>query len=150
MPVAAGRDESRDDAGANRSPEPFINGLMFTLEGGTLARRKPGVKRHRTNDSIDFAGSVLEQPRHDGHLNIAEQAAGITLPDVVAAEPGPCLRDVTTALLHPGERGVEVPVGRPMSGNIRSDLSHGSEYCLLIFLATRLLKPEVLHEGERP
>ena len=37
-----------------------------------------------------------------------------------------------------------------MSGNIRSDFSHGSEYCLLIFLAPRLLKPEVLHEGERP
>src|SRR5215470_16181181 len=93
---------------------------------------------------------MLEQLRHDGDLNITEQAADIVLPDVVAAEPGPRPRDVTTALLHPGERGVEIPVGRPISGNIRSDLSHGSEYCLLIFLATRLLKPEVLHEGEHP
>jgi len=38
MPVAAGRDENRDYARANRSPEPFINDLVFTLEGGTLAR----------------------------------------------------------------------------------------------------------------
>ena len=37
-----------------------------------------------------------------------------------------------------------------MRGNIRGDLSHGREYCLLIFLATRLLQPEVLHQGERP
>jgi hypothetical protein len=36
-----------------------------------------------------------------------------------------------------------------MSGNVRSDLSHGSEYCFLISLATRLLKSAVLHEGER-
>jgi hypothetical protein len=38
MPVAPCRDESRDYAGANRAPEPFINGLVFTLEGGTLVR----------------------------------------------------------------------------------------------------------------
>ena len=36
-----------------------------------------------------------------------------------------------------------------MSGNARGDLSHGSKRCFLISLATRLLKPEVLHEGER-
>ena len=36
-----------------------------------------------------------------------------------------------------------------MSGNVRGDLSHGSERCFLISLATRLLKSEVLHEGER-
>jgi hypothetical protein len=52
-------------------------------------------------------------------------------------------------LVHPGERGAEVPVGRPISGNVRGDLSHGSEYCFLIWLATRLLKSEVLQEGER-
>lgn len=32
------RDESRDRAGANRSPESFINDLVFTLKGLTLAR----------------------------------------------------------------------------------------------------------------
>ena len=32
------RDESRDRAGANRPPEPFINGLVLTLKGLTLAR----------------------------------------------------------------------------------------------------------------
>src|SRR5580704_1203540 len=53
------------------------------------------------------------------------------------------------ALLHPSDRGVEIPVGRPISGNVRGDLSHGSEYCFLISLATRLLKSAVLHEGER-
>lgn len=36
--AAPGRDESRDRARANRSPEPLINGLAFTLEGLTLAR----------------------------------------------------------------------------------------------------------------
>jgi hypothetical protein len=38
MPVAPGRDENGDYARANRSPEPFINGLVFTLEGLTLVR----------------------------------------------------------------------------------------------------------------
>ena len=38
MTVAPCRDESRDHASANRSPEPFINGLVFTLEGLTLVR----------------------------------------------------------------------------------------------------------------
>jgi hypothetical protein len=38
MTVAPCRDESRDYAGANRSPEPFINSLVFTLEGFTLVR----------------------------------------------------------------------------------------------------------------
>jgi hypothetical protein len=52
-------------------------------------------------------------------------------------------------LLHPSERAIEIPVGRPISGNVRGDLSHGSEYCFLIWLATRLLKSAVLHEGER-
>jgi len=51
-------------------------------------------------------------------------------------------------LLHPSERGVEIPVGRPVSGNVRGDLPDGSECCFLISLATRLLKSEVLHEGE--
>jgi hypothetical protein len=32
------RDESRDRAGANRSLESFINGLVFTLKGLTLVR----------------------------------------------------------------------------------------------------------------
>ncbi len=32
------RDEGRDRAGANRSPESFINGLVFTLKGLTLVR----------------------------------------------------------------------------------------------------------------
>jgi len=32
------RDESRDRARADRSPESFINGLVFTLKGLTLAR----------------------------------------------------------------------------------------------------------------
>jgi hypothetical protein len=32
------RDESRRRAGANRSPESFINGLVFTLKGLTLVR----------------------------------------------------------------------------------------------------------------
>jgi len=32
------RDESRDRASANRSPESFINGLVFTLKGLTLAQ----------------------------------------------------------------------------------------------------------------
>ncbi len=32
------RDESRDRASANRPPESFINGLVFTLKGLTLAR----------------------------------------------------------------------------------------------------------------
>ena len=36
-----------------------------------------------------------------------------------------------------------------MSGDVRGDLPHGSEDCFLISLATRLLKPEILHEGER-
>ena len=30
------RDESRDRASANRSPESFVNGLVFTLKGLTL------------------------------------------------------------------------------------------------------------------
>ena len=85
------RDESRDCASANRAPESFINGLVFTLKGLTLARRKPSVKRHRTNESIDLVRSVLSELWHDCHLNITEQAAGIILPYVVAAEPGPYL-----------------------------------------------------------
>ncbi len=32
------RDESRDRASTNRSPESFINGLVFTLKGFTLTR----------------------------------------------------------------------------------------------------------------
>ena len=36
--AAPGRDESRDDASANRPPESFINGRVFTLKGLTLAR----------------------------------------------------------------------------------------------------------------
>jgi len=92
---------------------------------------------------------VLDEFRHDCHLDITEQAAGIILSDVVAAEPGPYRRDVATALLDPGERGVEIPVGRPVSGNVRSDVPDGSEGCFLIWLGARLLKPEVLHEGER-
>ncbi len=36
--AAPGRDESRDRASANRAPESFMNGLVFTLEGLTLAR----------------------------------------------------------------------------------------------------------------
>jgi hypothetical protein len=36
-----------------------------------------------------------------------------------------------------------------MSGNVRGDVSYGSERCFLISLATRLLKSEVLHEDER-
>jgi len=36
-----------------------------------------------------------------------------------------------------------------MSGNVRGDLSYGSECCFLIWLAARLLKSAVLHEGER-
>ena len=52
-------------------------------------------------------------------------------------------------MLYPGERGVEISVGRPISGNVRGDLSHGSERCFLISLATRLRNPKVLHEGER-
>ena len=36
--AAPGRNESRDDASANRPPESFINGHVFTLKGLTLAR----------------------------------------------------------------------------------------------------------------
>ncbi len=32
------RDESRDRASANRAPESFINGFVFTLKGLTLGR----------------------------------------------------------------------------------------------------------------
>ena len=39
-------------------------------------------------------------------------------------------------------------VSRPIRGNVRRDLSYGSEYCLLISLATRLRKSKVLHESE--
>ncbi len=56
------RDESRDRASANRSPESFINGLVFTLKG--------------------LAWLLL---------NITEQAAGIILRYLLAAEPGPNL-----------------------------------------------------------
>ncbi|HEX2822777.1 MAG TPA: hypothetical protein VHO07_21800 [Streptosporangiaceae bacterium] len=52
-------------------------------------------------------------------------------------------------MLHPGERGIEIPVSRPISGNVRGDLCHGSEHCFGIWLATLLLQSEVLHEGER-
>jgi hypothetical protein len=52
-------------------------------------------------------------------------------------------------LLHPSERGVEIPVDRPISGNVRGDLSYGSECRFLIWLASRLLNSAVLHEGER-
>jgi hypothetical protein len=52
-------------------------------------------------------------------------------------------------LLHPGERAVEIPVGRPISGNVGGDLSHGTERCVLILLGPQLLKSEILHEGER-
>src|SRR5690348_7188943 len=92
---------------------------------------------------------MLDELRHDCHLNVTEQMAGVILPDVVAAEPGPHLRDVATALLHPSERGVEVPIGRPIIGNVRGDLSYRSKGRLLILLAARLLQPAVLHEGER-
>ena len=87
--AAPGRDESRDDARANRPPESFINGRVFTLKGLTLARRKPSVKRHRTNDSIELVRGVLDELWHDCHLNITEQTAGIILRYVVTAEPGP-------------------------------------------------------------
>jgi hypothetical protein len=36
--AAPGRDESRDRASANRSPESFINGLVLTLKGMMLVR----------------------------------------------------------------------------------------------------------------
>jgi hypothetical protein len=36
-----------------------------------------------------------------------------------------------------------------MSGNVRGDVSHGSEHRFLVSLASRLLKSEILHEGER-
>jgi hypothetical protein len=52
-------------------------------------------------------------------------------------------------LLHPRERGVEIPVGRPIIGNVRGDLSYGGKCCFLILLAARLLKSAVLHQGER-
>jgi hypothetical protein len=91
--------QSRDRAGANRSPESFINSLVFTLKGLTLARCKPSVKRHRTNESIEFVRGVLDQLWHDCHLNISEQAPGIILTYVVAAEPGPYLRDIAPAFL---------------------------------------------------
>jgi hypothetical protein len=91
---------------------------------------------------------VLDELGHYCHLNVTEQAAGIILPYVVAAEPGPYLRDVATALLHPGERGVEIPVGRPISGSLRGDLSDGRERCFLIGLGTRLRNSAVLHQGE--
>jgi hypothetical protein len=53
-------------------------------------------------------------------------------------------------LLHSSERGVEIPVGRPISGNVRGDLPYGGERCFLISLAPRFLKSAVLHQGERP
>jgi hypothetical protein len=86
-----GRDESRDGASANRSPESLVNGMIFTLKGLTLTRRKPSVKRHRTNERIEFVRSVLDELWHDSHLNITEQAASIILPYLAAAEPGPYL-----------------------------------------------------------
>jgi len=92
---------------------------------------------------------VLAELWHQRHLDIAEQPGGMLLPDVVAAEPGPHLRDVATTLLQPGERGIEVPVDRPVRGNIRGDLFDDGEHRVLILLATRLLDSAVLHEGER-
>jgi hypothetical protein len=143
------RDESGDDARANRAPESFIHGLVFTLKGLPLTRGKPSVKRHRTKESIELVRGVLDELWHDCHLNITEQAAGIILPYVVTAEPGPYLRDIATALLNSSQRGVEIPVGRPIIGNIRGDLSYGSECCFLIWLAARFLQSAVLHQGER-
>jgi hypothetical protein len=52
-------------------------------------------------------------------------------------------------LLHPSERGIEIPVRRPISGNVRGDLSYGSKCRFLIWLAARLLQSKVLHQGER-
>ena len=92
---------------------------------------------------------MLDQFWHDCHLNITEQAAGIILCYLVAAEPGPCFRDVATALLDTGKRGVEIPVSRPISGNVRGDRSQGSQYRFLISLAARLLNPAILYERER-
>jgi hypothetical protein len=83
------RDESRDRAGANRPSESFVNGLVFTLEGVTLARRKPGVKRHRTEERSELVRRVLEEPWQDRRLDITEQATRVILRYVVAAEPGP-------------------------------------------------------------
>ena len=83
------RDESRGRASTDRSPESFINGLVFTLKGLTLTRRKPSVKRHRANESNELVRSVLDELWHDSYLHLTEQAAGIISPYVVAAEPGP-------------------------------------------------------------
>ena len=85
------RDQSRYCAGANRSPESFIHGLVFTLKGSTLAGREPSVKRHRTKESVELVRSVLDEPWHDCHLDITEQAGGVILSQVVAAKPGPYL-----------------------------------------------------------
>ena len=83
------RDQSRDHAAANRPSESFINGLVFTLKGPALARRKPSVEGHRTNESIDLVWSLLDELWHDRHLNITEQSDGILLAYVAAAEPCP-------------------------------------------------------------
>jgi hypothetical protein len=91
---------------------------------------------------------VLDELWHNCHLNITEQAAGIILPYVVTAEPRPYLRDIATALLNSSQRGVEIPVGRPISGNVRGDHSYGSKCCFLIWFAARLLQSAVLHQGE--
>jgi hypothetical protein len=93
---------------------------------------------------------VLQEHGPERDLDVAEQRAGVVLREVVAAEPGPGLRDVAPALLHPGERGVEIPVDRPAGGDVRGHLRQGREGRVLVFLAARLLQPEVLHERQRP
>src|SRR5437764_14416811 len=65
-------DESRNRASANRPPESFINGLVFTLKGLTLVPRKPGVKRPRASEGIDPGRTALEGLGHGLHPKLTE------------------------------------------------------------------------------
>jgi len=53
-------------------------------------------------------------------------------------------------MFYPREGSVEIPVGRPIGGNVRGDFPQCGECRYLILLAARLLKSEVFHKGERP
>ncbi len=78
--AALRRDENRDRAGAYRPPESLIDRLVLAVQGLALAWREPGVERHRANESAEFARRVLDEPRQDRRLSVAELATGVLSP----------------------------------------------------------------------
>jgi len=135
--------ETRPCLASNRPPQVVHKwGLLFTLNGLDAGPVKSGRKTTSTNESIVLVSSCSSVAVcMTVHWNITEQAAGIIVPYLVAAEPGPCLETLPRRLFPDGYRGVEIPVGAgQVAVNVRGNLSYGSERCFLIALGCAALQ----------